>query len=268
MTKTLEEQVEESFVKWEMWLPVDWMKLVRDQQARIRELEAQKDGAYSERNQLVAAISKLFPSWLEWHSEEDAAWDNDWRNIVFIELPTGQVSWHIHKGEVEQFYHLYMKEEESSWDGHTTDEKYRRLAALPEKKIAYLEELINQQRERIHDLAMRIHHAKEVYIGMDGFKPETAPEGYCLKLLKEMYDELKEEDNAKNLTENPDNGKYYGYTPTEAEIEAAAASLADSCGKIFKWEYMDNDEKALFLEQAKVVLEAAAKVRGKESPLP
>jgi len=166
-------------------------KLIADQQARIQELEAQKDGAYSERNRLVAALSKLFPSWIEWHSEEDTTWDNDWRNIVYINLPTGQVSWHIQDGEIDHFQHL-TKKVGSSWDGHTTDEKYKRLSALAEKKIPYLEALLDAQRGRILDLTQRIHYAKEVYIGMDGFKPETAPEGYCLKLLKDIYEELCE----------------------------------------------------------------------------
>lgn len=229
MTKTLEERAEwakeildNMAITGELSYETidDLLDCIEKQQARIKELEAQKDGAYSERNQLVAALSKLLPAWMERHSEEDTAWDNDWRNIVFIGLPTGQVSWHIHDSEIDHFQHL-TKKAGSSWDGHTTEEKYRRLAALPEKKIPYLEELMNQQRERMHDLAMRIHHAKEVYIGMDGFKPETAPEGYCLKLLKEMYDELKEEDNAKNT----DNVKYHSYDLTEAEIEAAGRGM-------------------------------------------
>lgn len=46
--------------------------------------------------------------------------------------------------------------------------------------------------------ATAMHNAREVYIGMDGFKPETAPEGYCLHLLKQMYEELC--DKPTNLT--------------------------------------------------------------------
>ena len=105
---------------------------LKEQQDYIEELEVKKDNAYSERNRLVAALTKLFPAWIEWHSEEDNSWDNDWRNIIYIDLPAGQVSWHIHKSEVEQFYHLKMKEGKSSWDGHTTEEKYKRLAELPD----------------------------------------------------------------------------------------------------------------------------------------
>jgi hypothetical protein len=39
----------------------------------------------------------------------------DWP-VVFIELPTGQVSWHLPAYSVR-------------WDGHTTEEKYARIAS-------------------------------------------------------------------------------------------------------------------------------------------
>ena len=96
---------------------------------REKALTEQKDGAYSERNKLVAAMSKLFPSWLEDHDAADTVWENDWRKIVFIELPTGQASWHIHDSELPMFAHLSHLCG-NSWDGHTNDEKYARLAAL------------------------------------------------------------------------------------------------------------------------------------------
>ena len=87
-----------------------------------------KDNAYAERDRLVAALSKLFPASLERHPDEDESWENDWRWIVFIDLPTGQASWHYHDREADLFSDLppYTK----PWDGHSTPEKYRRLAAL------------------------------------------------------------------------------------------------------------------------------------------
>lgn len=103
---------------------------------RVKALEQSKDGAYSERNKLVAALSKLFPASLERHDENDKTWEDDWRWIVFINLPTGQVSWHIHDSELNQFSHLH-RICGRVWDGHTTKEKYDRLAALlPKKKEA------------------------------------------------------------------------------------------------------------------------------------
>ena len=40
-------------------------------------------------------------------------------------------------------------------------------------------------------LAERIHEAYEIYAGMEGFEPLTAPEGYCLSIIKKMAQALK-----------------------------------------------------------------------------
>lgn len=95
-------------------------------------LTSSKDCAYGERNALVAALSKLFPASLERHPEHEE-WLDDWRWVVFINLPTGQVSWHIHDSEVHQFTHLDSGQR--TWDGHTTEQKYKRLAQLQLKGV-------------------------------------------------------------------------------------------------------------------------------------
>jgi hypothetical protein len=96
-------------------------------EAKCREMEKAKNNAYSERNRMVAALSKLFPASLERHDGDE--WEDDWRWVVFIDLPTGQASWHLHDSEVPNFGHL-AREVGRKWDGHTTDDKYARLAAL------------------------------------------------------------------------------------------------------------------------------------------
>lgn len=93
-----------------------------------------KDQAYWERNQLVAALSKFLPSWLAKHDPEDKNWDDDWRNIVVIAYVTKnmtlrQMTWHIHDSDLPYFTHLKL-DPSFKWDGHDTDEKYRRLASL------------------------------------------------------------------------------------------------------------------------------------------
>lgn len=89
------------------------------------------DPVYAERDQLVAALSKCFPSHLALHDLSDTNWDSCWRNIVCVHLPTGQATWHIHERELPWFAHLgYDTAQCEGWDGHTTDEKYRRLADL------------------------------------------------------------------------------------------------------------------------------------------
>jgi hypothetical protein len=98
-------------------------------EAENDELSRQKNAAYQERDNLVAALSKVFPSHLCRHPDSDTAWENDWRWIVCIHAPTGQLAWHIHDFEQPLFSHLEVHE--NHWDGHSTEEKYRRLALLP-----------------------------------------------------------------------------------------------------------------------------------------
>lgn len=92
----------------------------------LREMEARKDAAYLERNQVVAALAKAFPSGVARTAIE--GWSEDWHGCVYIDLPTGQASWHFHDSQAYLFEGLpaYTK----PWDGHSTEEKYARLAAL------------------------------------------------------------------------------------------------------------------------------------------
>ena len=92
-------------------------------------MHAKAEGAYRERNKIVAALSKVFPSHLARHEKEDNEWGKRRQNVVYIQLPTGQVSWHIGDDELWMFAGLLWKDD--MWDGHSTEFKYIRLAALP-----------------------------------------------------------------------------------------------------------------------------------------
>lgn len=87
------------------------------------------DELYTERAHLVAALSKIYPS----------CWIRDANNpewpvcVIVIPQPMGasvQVSWHIAQKDRELFQHLLMRFD-VEWDGHSTQEKYRRLDQLP-----------------------------------------------------------------------------------------------------------------------------------------
>jgi hypothetical protein len=84
------------------------------------------DTAYNERNRLVALLASIFPSGIK--RTEIEGWDPEWHGCVYIDLPNGQASWHYHDREAHLFSHLppYAGE----WDGHTTEEKYERIAKL------------------------------------------------------------------------------------------------------------------------------------------
>lgn len=86
-------------------------------------IEQDMNAVYSERNQIVAALSKLFPSY--WFRDGEFP---DW-SVVCISLPTGQVTWHIPAHEMLQFFR-HVGERANDWDGHTQEEKYNRLSKL------------------------------------------------------------------------------------------------------------------------------------------
>ena len=106
-----------------------------------RDYRKERDAAYTERNRLVAALARLIMAsqevqragapgvaWLADHDPSDENWDPEWRTIVFIDGPTGQMSWHLHDSDVPLFDGLPRGP--NSWDGHTTSEKYDRVARL------------------------------------------------------------------------------------------------------------------------------------------
>lgn len=87
-----------------------------------------KNLAYLERNRVVAFLASmaLANGWragVRRTAIED--WDPAWHNCCFIDLPTGQASWHYHDDHGELFSHLPPYE--GDWDGHSTFEKYQRL---------------------------------------------------------------------------------------------------------------------------------------------
>jgi hypothetical protein len=103
---------------------------IAELQAKLNEAVAAKDQAYSERNQCVALIAKLaaaqgYAVGLGKHNPKDDNWADDWRNIVYIDLPAGQISWHIHDSELPLFDKVpaYLR----AWDGHSTDEEHQRM---------------------------------------------------------------------------------------------------------------------------------------------
>lgn len=88
------------------------------------------DGAYTERNALAAALIRIgrYRCWCV-NAPDAEGW-----YIVYADTPAGQVSWHVHPRDIHLFstangVPLFSGEAEP-WDGHTTEEKYRRIAIL------------------------------------------------------------------------------------------------------------------------------------------
>lgn len=99
-----------------------------DHEMAIRAAVAAKDGAYTERNQCVALIARMaLSSGIKAGIAKTAieGWSEDWHSCVYIDFPTGQVSWHYHDSHAWMFAGLPVYE--GKWDGHDTPEKYRRV---------------------------------------------------------------------------------------------------------------------------------------------
>lgn len=105
---------------------VDALEELHAMKAQLAECTAAKDGAYLERNQVVAALAKCFPSGTAQTPIE--GWSPEWFGCVYIDLPTGQASWHFHTSQAHLF--LGLPPYTGEWDGHSTPVKYERLAAM------------------------------------------------------------------------------------------------------------------------------------------
>lgn len=107
------------------------MTHILDLQYAIDDMKKSKDAAYTERDKCLVLIALMaqrlgIKTGIGLHVDKPGeTWDADWRTILFIDLPAGQVSWHIHDGEARWFY--FVGAYDGEWDGHTTDEKYQRV---------------------------------------------------------------------------------------------------------------------------------------------
>ena len=81
------------------------------------------DDLYSERAHLVALLA----------TEHQGVYKEDPENegwiLVYVDLPTGQASWHIHPEDRALFTGVRFAPD-VEWDGHTTEVKYARIREL------------------------------------------------------------------------------------------------------------------------------------------
>ena len=100
---------------------------------RILELKRQMHGVYSDRNHAVLLAARLAEdNGLKVHVGIDPN-EPTWP-VVYIELPKGQVSWHLSPGYFERFSRLFRRAKPSQWDGHTTPIKHQRIRQFLRRK--------------------------------------------------------------------------------------------------------------------------------------
>lgn len=87
------------------------------------------DMVYYERNNCVAALAQVARSlgYKVFVTKTNIiGFEDEWQNCIYIELPTGQVSWHFHDRE-SFLFSSFPKAESVEYDGHSTEDKYARL---------------------------------------------------------------------------------------------------------------------------------------------
>lgn len=89
-------------------------------------IDSEADAVYVERNKLVALLARIYPSGIKRTAIE--GWDPEWHSCVYIDLPTGQVSFHYHDRQAALFDRL--PDYQGEWDGHSTRDKYERIMWL------------------------------------------------------------------------------------------------------------------------------------------
>ncbi len=97
---------------------------IREAVAKVGAMGEDLTSVYRERNAVVAALIRTNG----WPAALMAAPDAEGWWVVYAETPQGQVSWHIHPSDVRLFSDV--PELGADWDGHDTDTKYGRIAAL------------------------------------------------------------------------------------------------------------------------------------------
>ena len=111
----------------------DYGRQVRQQRdkarAQLAAVEAERDGAYRERAQLLAWLAALHPAVLTPAPDVD---EPGWQ-ILYLDAAGHQLSWHIHPRDADLYGHVEQvpaDDPRAQWDGHTTAEKYQRIAGL------------------------------------------------------------------------------------------------------------------------------------------
>ncbi|MEU0215018.1 hypothetical protein ABZ281_07790 [Streptomyces sp. NPDC006265] len=88
---------------------------------------------YTDRAHLLAVLVALFGGALSFTDPLTPGWP-----VLYVECPTGQLSWHIHPDDVWLFNNVPVVDD-YPWDQHTTRVKCKRIRSLVQQlpKLTY-----------------------------------------------------------------------------------------------------------------------------------
>lgn len=163
----------------------------RKAEIELEHVRKERDCGYSERNRLVAFVTRCFPAHVALHPSGDEEWDPEWRTIVFVNSPAGQLSWHVHCSEISMFSHLPQCS--NDWDGHTVEEKYERLdrCSVPYNELVQTEQDRDEALRKLEFTRARLRGmislARRAYLCLE---PVTNPDSHRLNRQADFHEEF------------------------------------------------------------------------------
>ncbi len=94
------------------------------------------NAVYTERNTCVALLLGMaLALGLTAGIGIDEQAEEGWQDVVFLDLPTGQVSWHIPRKELDVLFPNAVTGYSTPWDGHDTFTKYARVCDYAQQLV-------------------------------------------------------------------------------------------------------------------------------------
>jgi hypothetical protein len=99
-------------------------------------LRTQRDDAYAQRDRLLALLCALGLDlgWDAWMGA-DAQGEDGFRNVVYLQLPTGQLAFHVPDMHAGLLFAFLPGRTPAGWDGHTNEQKWARVDACVEQLV-------------------------------------------------------------------------------------------------------------------------------------
>jgi len=81
-----------------------------------------------ERTILISLLSVIFPSCMSHHEADESGIENYWGWVVYMDIPTGQVSFKVGDDADSCTWFSHIKRVASPWDKHEKEEMILRIA--------------------------------------------------------------------------------------------------------------------------------------------
>ncbi|MFE2600146.1 hypothetical protein ACFXCZ_27265 [Streptomyces sp. NPDC059396] len=161
---------------------LDQQGQINDLTAAVARAEEERDGAYRERAHLVAWLASAYESLRVPAPDTD---EPGWQ-IIYLYAGPWQMSWHIAPRDADLVKDIPTGidgDPRAQWDGHTTDQKYRRIRN--HTRIGWITRFLGVQRKAKASASVRGFHLHQR--GRSSLPGALFPSGYCIVLDDALY---------------------------------------------------------------------------------